>query len=86
MSAVHNLRDWVRLMCVFGQGEQDEDTALVPSLQLNPNNHGKNIQLSNRGLTISRIASYNQALVVSAQPLPRNHMFKVRGPCFKTTS
>lgn len=60
------------------QAEQDEDTALAPAVHLNLTNHGKNVQIYNRGLCIKRVASYNQALVVSAQPLPRNQMFKIR--------
>ncbi|XP_025890362.1 neuralized-like protein 4, partial [Nothoprocta perdicaria] len=39
--------------------------------------HGKNIQLSNGNLTATRVASYNQGIVVVGQPLPPGHLFQV---------
>ncbi|CDR16016.1 unnamed protein product [Oncorhynchus mykiss] len=39
-------------------------------------NHGKNIQLSNQNLTAARVSSYNQGLLVTAQPLPRQQLFQ----------
>ena len=41
------------------------------------NNHGKNISLSEDRCTAKRSASYNQAMVVSHRPLPRNQLFEV---------
>ncbi|XP_064408911.1 LOW QUALITY PROTEIN: neuralized-like protein 4 [Latimeria chalumnae] len=41
-------------------------------------NHGKNILLSNGNLTATRTASYNQGLVGTARPLPRQHLFQVQ--------
>lgn len=41
-------------------------------------NHGKNIQLSNQNLTAARVSSYNQGLLVTAQPLARQQLFQVR--------
>uniref|UniRef100_A0A8C7M1D5 Neuralized-like protein 4 n=1 Tax=Oncorhynchus mykiss TaxID=8022 RepID=A0A8C7M1D5_ONCMY len=39
-------------------------------------NHGKNIQLSHENLTAARVSSYNQGLLVTAQPLPRQQLFQ----------
>uniref|UniRef100_A0A8B9PAZ3 NHR domain-containing protein n=1 Tax=Apteryx owenii TaxID=8824 RepID=A0A8B9PAZ3_APTOW len=39
--------------------------------------HGKNILLSNGNLTATRVASYNQGIVVVGQPLPPGHLFQV---------
>ncbi|XP_023215732.1 neuralized-like protein 4 isoform X1 [Centruroides sculpturatus] len=41
-------------------------------------NRGKNIQLLHGNLTAKRIASYNQGIVVSSKPLPRDQLFQVR--------
>ncbi|TFJ96250.1 dimethyladenosine transferase [Platysternon megacephalum] len=41
-------------------------------------NHGKNILLSNGNLTATRVASYNQGIVVIAQPLPQGQLFQVQ--------
>lgn len=43
-------------------------------------NHGKNIQLSNQSLTAARVSSYNQGLLVTAQPLARQQLFQVISP------
>lgn len=43
-------------------------------------NHGKNILLSNGNLTATRVASYNQGIVVIAQPLPPGQLFQVGLP------
>ncbi|XP_041739983.2 neuralized-like protein 4 isoform X1 [Coregonus clupeaformis] len=51
--------------------------ALVPNTAMAfLENHGKNIQLSNQNLTAARVSSYNQGLLVTAQPLPRQHLFQ----------
>nr|XP_034992887.1 LOW QUALITY PROTEIN: neuralized-like protein 4 [Zootoca vivipara] len=39
-------------------------------------NHGKNILLSNSNLTATRVSSYNQGIVVVAQPLPPQQLFQ----------
>ncbi|KAL4631473.1 neuralized-like protein 4 isoform X1 [Arapaima gigas] len=61
-------------------GEEDhtpcEDEA-APVTMTFLENHGKNIQLSNQNLTASRVSSYNQGLLVTAQPLPRQQLFQV---------
>ncbi|XP_069501804.1 neuralized-like protein 4 isoform X1 [Ambystoma mexicanum] len=41
-------------------------------------NHGRNILLSNSNQTATRVSSYNQGIVVIAQPLPRQQLFQVR--------
>ncbi|XP_041037273.1 neuralized-like protein 4 isoform X1 [Carcharodon carcharias] len=41
-------------------------------------NHGRNILLSNNGHTATRVASYNQGVVASAQPLPRQLLFQIQ--------
>lgn len=55
--------------------------ALVPTTMAFLENHGKNIQLSNQNLTAARVSSYNQGLLVTAQPLARQQLFQV---AFKT--
>ncbi|XP_037089582.1 LOW QUALITY PROTEIN: neuralized-like protein 4, partial [Pollicipes pollicipes] len=40
--------------------------------------HGRNIALSNKGCVARRVASYNQGLVLSAQPLRPGQLFEVR--------
>ncbi|ELT95486.1 hypothetical protein CAPTEDRAFT_101277 [Capitella teleta] len=57
--------------------EHDEDTALS-DLHLNLSKHGKNIRICQRGMRAERISSYNQAICVSAKPLARSQVFKVR--------
>ncbi|KAI0236390.1 Neuralized-like protein 4 [Lamellibrachia satsuma] len=59
------------------EDEQDLDTAEVCHLEFHTS-HGKNIELTEGQLTARRMASYNQGIVLSHKPLPRNHMFKVR--------
>uniref|UniRef100_A0A668AJ46 Neuralized-like protein 4 n=1 Tax=Myripristis murdjan TaxID=586833 RepID=A0A668AJ46_9TELE len=50
--------------------------ALVPTVMAFLENHGKNIQLSNQNLTAARVSSYNQGLLVTAQPLARQQLFQ----------
>lgn len=40
-------------------------------------NHGRNIQLTNENLTASRIASYNQGVVMSCKALKCDELFQV---------
>lgn len=49
-------------------------------------NHGKNIQLSNQNLTAARVSSYNQGLLVTAQPLTLQQLFQVTEPPFRAES
>uniref|UniRef100_A0A3B4YF25 Neuralized-like protein 4 n=1 Tax=Seriola lalandi dorsalis TaxID=1841481 RepID=A0A3B4YF25_SERLL len=62
------------------EGEEDstpaEPCALVPTVMAFLENHGKNIQLSNQNLTAARVSSYNQGLLVTAQPLARQQLFQ----------
>lgn len=57
--------------------DQDEDTSVQSSLCFH-SNHGKNIMLSDGQHTARRLASYNQGIVVSAVPLPRNQLLQVQ--------
>uniref|UniRef100_A0A672NLP7 Neuralized-like protein 4 n=1 Tax=Sinocyclocheilus grahami TaxID=75366 RepID=A0A672NLP7_SINGR len=64
------------------EGEEDStpcenEPALVPTVMTFLENHGKNIQLSNQNLTATRVSSYNQGLLVTAQALPRQQLFQV---------
>uniref|UniRef100_A0A672LNB3 Neuralized-like protein 4 n=1 Tax=Sinocyclocheilus grahami TaxID=75366 RepID=A0A672LNB3_SINGR len=64
------------------EGEEDStpcenEPALVPTVMIFLENHGKNIQLSNQNLTAARVSSYNQGLLVTAQALPRQQLFQV---------
>lgn len=54
-----------------------EPCALVPTVMAFLENHGKNIQLSNQNLTAARVSSYNQGLLVTAQPLARQQLLQV---------
>ncbi|XP_069042671.1 neuralized-like protein 4 isoform X2 [Lepisosteus oculatus] len=63
------------------EGEEDtapceNEASLVPTPMEFLENHGKNIQLSNQNLTAARVSSYNQGLLVTAQPLPRQQLFQ----------
>uniref|UniRef100_A0A8C7M3C1 Neuralized-like protein 4 n=1 Tax=Oncorhynchus mykiss TaxID=8022 RepID=A0A8C7M3C1_ONCMY len=65
------------------EGEEDRTPVEGGELALVPNtvmafleNHGKNIQLSHENLTAARVSSYNQGLLVTAQPLPRQQLFQ----------
>ncbi|XP_072315152.1 neuralized-like protein 4 isoform X4 [Eucyclogobius newberryi] len=67
------------------EGEEDcspvreveiEPCPLVPTVMTFLENHGKNIQLTNQSLSASRVSSYNQGLLVTAQPLPRQQLFQ----------
>ncbi|KAI1898830.1 hypothetical protein AGOR_G00076390 [Albula goreensis] len=63
------------------EGEEDStpcenEAALVPAAMAFLENHGKNIQLSNQNLTAARVSSYNQGLLVTAQPLSRQQLFQ----------
>uniref|UniRef100_A0AAZ3R142 Neuralized-like protein 4 n=1 Tax=Oncorhynchus tshawytscha TaxID=74940 RepID=A0AAZ3R142_ONCTS len=55
----------------------EEDTLVPNTVMAFLENHGKNIQLSNQNLTAARVSSYNQGLLVTAQPLPRQQLFQV---------
>ncbi|KAL0277171.1 UNVERIFIED_CONTAM: hypothetical protein PYX00_004538 [Menopon gallinae] len=59
----------------ISQGQGDE---LVEHDLSFSEHHGKNIQLSNRRHSARRVASYNQAVVVSNKSLIRGHMFQIR--------
>uniref|UniRef100_A0A9J7XPJ9 Neuralized-like protein 4 n=1 Tax=Cyprinus carpio carpio TaxID=630221 RepID=A0A9J7XPJ9_CYPCA len=54
----------------------ENEPALVPTVMMFLENHGKNIQLSNQNLTAARVSSYNQGLLVTAQALPRQQLFQ----------
>lgn len=54
-----------------------EPCTLVPTTMTFLENHGKNIQLSNQNLTAARVSSYNQGLLVTAQPLARQQLLQV---------
>ncbi|KAJ4442722.1 hypothetical protein ANN_04313, partial [Periplaneta americana] len=41
-------------------------------------NHGRNVQLGEGRRTAKRTASYNQGVVISSKPLPREQLFQVR--------
>ncbi|XP_059386856.1 neuralized-like protein 4 [Carassius carassius] len=56
--------------------ECENEPALVPTVMMFLENHGKNIQLSNQNLTAARVSSYNQGLLVTAQALPRQQLFQ----------
>lgn len=59
---------------------ETEPCSLVPTAMAFLENHGKNIQLSNQNLTAARVSSYNQGLLVTAQPLARQQLFQVAAP------
>lgn len=61
---------------------EPEPCALVPTVMMFLENHGKNIQLSNQNLTAARVSSYNQGLLVTAQPLDRQQLFQVTLHCY----
>lgn len=60
---------------------ESETCTLVPTVMAFLENHGKNIQLSNQNLTAARVSSYNQGLLVTAQPLAPQQLFQVPAVC-----
>ncbi|KAJ8401740.1 hypothetical protein AAFF_G00377110 [Aldrovandia affinis] len=76
-----------------GAREEEEEcenlAAQVPNTISFLENHGKNIQLSNENLTAVRASSYNQGLLVTAQPLPRLQLFQFQidrlNPCWTSS-
>ncbi|XP_054431724.1 neuralized-like protein 4 isoform X4 [Pteronotus mesoamericanus] len=60
-----------------GLGGQDQ-VAIMPTALEFLENHGKNILLSNGNRTATRVASYNQGIVVISQPLVPQLLVQVR--------
>ncbi|KAF6299225.1 neuralized E3 ubiquitin protein ligase 4 [Rhinolophus ferrumequinum] len=60
-----------------GLGGQDQVTIMPTALEF-LENHGKNILLSNGNRTATRVASYNQGIVVISQPLVPQLLVQVR--------
>ncbi|KAM5214872.1 neuralized-like protein 4 isoform 3-T3 [Hipposideros larvatus] len=60
-----------------GLGGQDQ-VAIIPTALEFLENHGKNILLSNGNRTATRVASYNQGIVVISQPLVPQLLVQVR--------
>lgn len=85
-SSVIEESDATKPPSVTSESEEEEDieyhSAPVPALQPHSlhfmGNHGKNIILSHGNRTATRVSSYNQGIVVLAQPLPRLFLFQVR--------
>ena len=67
------------IACVCTQQEDDgDDEEAVDETWLEfHSNHGANVELSNDGVTATRSAGFNNALVLSHKPLPKNALFKV---------
>ncbi|XP_063305913.1 neuralized-like protein 4 isoform X1 [Pelobates fuscus] len=71
---------------VTSESEEEEEAEQAVDLQphFQPqtlhfmDNHGKNILLLHGNRTATRVSSYNQGIVVLAQPLPRLFLFQVR--------
>uniref|UniRef100_A0A8C0H881 Neuralized E3 ubiquitin protein ligase 4 n=1 Tax=Chelonoidis abingdonii TaxID=106734 RepID=A0A8C0H881_CHEAB len=59
-------------------GGCENEAPVLPAAMEFLENHGKNILLSNGNLTATRVASYNQGIVVIAQPLPQGQLFQVQ--------
>uniref|UniRef100_A0A8D2LDW4 NHR domain-containing protein n=1 Tax=Varanus komodoensis TaxID=61221 RepID=A0A8D2LDW4_VARKO len=63
----------------YSEEEEEEEATDVPAVTSAMEfleNHGKNILLSNGNLTATRVSSYNQGIVVVAQPLPPQRLFQ----------
>ncbi|XP_078389916.1 neuralized-like protein 4 isoform X4 [Cetorhinus maximus] len=56
---------------------ENETSVFMASVEF-MENHGRNILLSSNGHTATRVASYNQGVVASAQPLPRQLLFQIQ--------
>ena len=60
---------------------QDEQSEVSEStedcLPLFDENHGKNVVVTNNGLTAERITSYNDGIVIMQKPLRRNRLIQV---------
>ncbi|KAG9460874.1 hypothetical protein GDO78_018982, partial [Eleutherodactylus coqui] len=89
-SSVLEESDATKPPSVNSESEEEDDTEQngdpLPSLQPHSlhfmGNHGKNIQLSHGNRSATRVCSYNQGIVVLAQPLPRLFLFQVRCGAF----
>lgn len=57
---------------VQGQGDESAETNFALSEY-----HGRNIKLLERKLGAKRVASYNQAVVISQKPLQKGHPYQV---------
>ncbi|XP_075434096.1 neuralized-like protein 4, partial [Ascaphus truei] len=84
-SSVLEEADVTKPPSVTSESEEEEgDLPSEPPLPLEPHtlhflpNHGKNILLSHGNRTATRVSSYNQGIVVLAQPLPRLFLFQIR--------
>ncbi|XP_018431320.1 PREDICTED: neuralized-like protein 4, partial [Nanorana parkeri] len=85
-SSVLEESDITKPPSVTSESDEEEDIQHNgdPVLALQPHslqflgNHGKNILLSHGNRTATRVCSYNQGIVVLAQPLPRLFLFQVR--------
>lgn len=53
------------------------ESTIQPAVLEFHENHGRNIQLGDGCRTAKRIASYNQGVVISSRPLPREQLFQV---------
>jgi hypothetical protein len=53
------------------------ESIIQPSVLEFHENHGRNVQLGEGCRTAKRTASYNQGVVISSKPLPREQLFQV---------
>ena len=65
------------------QGEVEEVTNTAGVLEFH-DNRGRNVSLCHGNTMARRSDSYNQGLVISAKPLPRDTLFQVRTPLHST--
>jgi hypothetical protein len=72
------LEDPSSLLPVMGATAGAETEPAVHAVVLEfHENHGRNVQLGEGRRTAKRTASYNQGVVISSKPLPREQLFQV---------
>lgn len=63
--------------CTIGPNHLPAEAAVHPTIFELHENHGRNVQLGEGRRAAKRTASYNQGVVISSKPLPRDQLFQV---------
>lgn len=63
--------------CTIGPNHLPAEAAVHPIIFEFHENHGRNVQLGEGRRAAKRTASYNQGVVISSKPLPRDQLFQV---------
>ena len=64
-------------LCTIGPNHLPAEASVHPIIFEFHENHGRNVQLGEGRRVAKRTASYNQGVVISSKPLPRDQLFQV---------